>query len=114
MKQYLKKSDKKSFKKNMERVSLVYGNLSAKISIFLEGSEAATGETIAVGNFDKYFDELSANNNQLFRQQFDVCPQKSEIKFAPFPIFSNDDSRFIVLHPPYSQIELNRLPIRAN
>uniref|UniRef100_A0A914EBH7 protein-tyrosine-phosphatase n=2 Tax=Acrobeloides nanus TaxID=290746 RepID=A0A914EBH7_9BILA len=101
VKQYLKKSEKKSFK-NMEQVSLVY-----------EGSEATSGETITVGNFDKYYEELTANNNQLFKQQFEeIEADTSEIVEESDEVFEENrlKNRYLNIAP----VESTRIRLHSS
>uniref|UniRef100_A0A7E4VZT5 protein-tyrosine-phosphatase n=1 Tax=Panagrellus redivivus TaxID=6233 RepID=A0A7E4VZT5_PANRE len=57
VKQYLKKTDQKY---PQESLSLVY-----------DTNEPISGETITVGHFEKYYNEMTANDNELFKQQFE-------------------------------------------
>lgn len=75
VKEYLKKADRKY---PQETISLVYGMLDQKkfvniANAILDVNEPIVGEPITVERFDKYFEEMSANNNELFIQQFEVC-----------------------------------------
>lgn len=38
----------------------------------LDANEVILGETITIGRFEKYYEEMAANDNEGFRQQFEV------------------------------------------
>uniref|UniRef100_A0AC34Q1Y1 Protein-tyrosine-phosphatase n=1 Tax=Panagrolaimus sp. JU765 TaxID=591449 RepID=A0AC34Q1Y1_9BILA len=74
VKQYLKKTDRKH---PQETISLVY-----------DANEVILGETITIGRFEKYYEEMAANDNEGFRQQFE------EIELATNGVLDETDDQF--------------------